>query len=282
MSLPQFVFYNGEIMPADELCLSPDNRSFRYGDGFFETIRMVNGRIPLFDLHTDRFFRSLQAMYFNRPATCTKAYLQESIGSLAQRNGHTASARIRITVFRSEGGLFDAKDHFPNHIIQSWPLDPAYALLNETGLRMGVYRGARKTCDDYSSLKHNNYLPSLMGALFAKKEQWDDVLLLNPYDGVADATIANVFIVKEQTVLTPRLQDGCVGGVMRQYLLNRFRENGIAFAEKPITEQALRQADELFLTNALYGMRWVKELDGKSFGNAMARSVYHQFIQPLG
>ncbi|MEB3088276.1 aminotransferase class IV, partial [Parvimonas sp. D4] len=89
------------------------------------------------------------------------------------------------------------QNHYPYFLIQSWPLQPATQELNENGLVIDIYKDARKTADLFSSIKSNNYLPYLMGALWAKEHHLNDAILLNPDNRVADATIANVFIVKD-------------------------------------------------------------------------------------
>jgi len=279
MPLTGFIFYDGNLLPAGEVSLSPANRSFRYGDGFFETIRMVNGKMPLWELHGDRLLRSLQKMHFQQPEHLTKKYFSEAITAVAGKNGHSACARIRISFFRGDGGLMEMNDHFPHHIIQTWPLDTGYAQLNEKGLHIGLFTGAKKVCDEYSSIKHNNCLPYVMAALHAQQQGWDDALVLNPYHRIAEATIANVFIVKNGVVYTPVLEEGCVDGVMRRYMLRQFDIHNMPFSEKGLSVTDLEEADEVFLTNGLYGMRWVERFHEKSYGNEMASFLYNKIIR---
>ncbi len=281
MQTAGFLNCNGKIYKADKLLISPNNRSFRYGDGFFETMKMVNEKIVLAEYHFERLFASLETLQFEKPVYFTAGYFKEKITELAKKNNHQKLARIRLTIFRGDGGLYDPENHFPNYIIQSWEMNAANNLLNENGLVIDIYSDAKKICDNFSHIKSNNYLHYAMAALWAKKNKLNDALLLNPYDGIADATIANLFIVKDGVVKTPALTEGCVSGVMRKYLLKCLRSENIPVEETKITVEALREASEMFLTNAAYGIRRVKTCGNTNFRLQLAGMIYNKFVLPL-
>jgi len=276
-----FLSYDGKLSKTGKPLISPDNRSFRYGDGFFETMKMVNGKIVLEELHFERLFTSLALLQFQKPVYFTPGYLREQIVALAKENKHQASARIRLTIFRGEGGLYDVKDHFPHHLIQTWELNPATNVLNENGLVLGVYKDARKVCDHFSHVKSNNYLAYAMAALWAKQQKLNDALLLNPYDRVADATIANVFIVKDGVIKTPALSEGCVSGVMRRHLLQSLRKENMPVEETKLEMDDVLQASEIFLTNAVYGIKWVKQLGDSRYTNQLSSLLHKKMIHEI-
>ena len=120
-----------------------------------------------------------------------------------------------------------------------------------------------------------------MAALWAKQQKLNDAILLNPYDRVADATIANVFMVKNGIVKTPPLTEGPVNGVMRKHILSCLHKMDIPFEETPVTAEDLSEASEIFLTNAIYGMRWVKQLGKSGFTNHFSKMLYKESIAPL-
>lgn len=276
-----FLFYNGKVSKAGKPLISPDNRSFRYGDGFFETMKLVNGKIILDDYHFERLFSSLELLQFQQPTYFTADYLRDYTRLLAKKNYHYKQARVRITIFRGEGGLYDVENHFPHHMIQTWQLNPANNVLNENGLVTDIYRDAKKNYDLFSTVKSNNYLGYAMGAMWAKKQKLNDVILLNSFGRVADATIANVFVVKDGKVKTPALSEGPVNGVMRRYLLEKMREENIPVEEGQLTLEEMEQASELFLTNSVYGIRWVKQLGKNGYTHQLAYLLYKQFVAPL-
>jgi len=117
-----------------------------------------------------------------------------------------------------------------------------------------------------------------MGALWCRKQKLNEALLLNPYDRIADATIANVFIVKDGLIKTPPLSEGAVNGVMRRYLLECLRKENMPVQEAPLQLEDVLQASELFLTNATSGIRWVKQLDDSHYTNQLASHLFHKFI----
>lgn len=269
-----FLFYDGQILRSDKLLISPNNRSYRYGDGCFETIKVLNGKIMLADYHFERLFSSLETLRFKKPGYQSAGWLEKQILSVVEKNGHTKRARVRVTVTRGDGGIYDEQNHYPYFLIQSWPLQPATQELNENGLVIDIYKDARKTADLFSSIKSNNYLPYLMGALWAKEHHLNDAILLNPDNRVADATIANVFIVKDGSIKTPALTEGPVNGVMRRHLLHLLRKENIPVEEGTITVDELLEASELFLTNAIHGIKWVKQLGNSHYINATSIRLY--------
>lgn len=264
----QFMLYNGELRPATEPIASAADRGLRYGDGVFETIKMVNGHMPLLPLHLDRLTHGLKTLQMPVPGLDT---LEKDIRSLCQKNAIIEAARVRVMVFRGHGSLY-AEDTTPPHmVIQAEPLAPAYLALNERGLQIDVCPGVQKSCDVLANLKSNNYLPYIMAALHAQRHQLDDCLVTNVHNRICDAGIANVFWVQGDTICTPPLSEGGVAGVMRRYLL---QQEGYRFKEMACTEDQLLQANEVFLTNALYGLRWVERFREKVYTCRVAREMY--------
>lgn len=276
-----FLFYNGKISKTGKPLISPDNRSFRYGDGFFETIKMMNGKIRLADYHFERLFASLELLQFQKPVYFTPEYLRESLLLLAKKNYHHKLTRARITIFRGDGALYEVENHFPHHLIQTWKLNPANNRFNENGLVLDIFRDARKVCDNFSHVKSNNYLSYAMAALWAKKNKLNDALLRNPYNRIADSTIANVFILKDGILKTPALSEGAVSGVIRRHLLACLREENIPVEETQLEIGDVMGASELFLTNAIFGIRWVKQLGESGYTNQLSSMLHKKFILPL-
>lgn len=273
-----FLLYDGKIIRSDKLFISPNNRSFRYGDGFFETIKLVNGTILHEKLHMERLFHSLLVLQFIPPNYFNVDYILQSIHNLVQKNQHHILARIRITIFRGEGGIYDQQNHFPHLIIQSWELNPSNNKLNENGLDIGIFKLAVKSADHYSSLKTNNYLPYVMGALWAKEHHLNDAILLNAAGNIADATIANVFIVSDGIIKTPSLSEGPVDGVMRKFLIDQLKNNQFEVEEGVVSVEELQHANEIWLTNAIYGIRWVKQFGDINYSNQVALRIFNQFL----
>lgn len=271
--------YNGKFMAGDKPLLTVDNRSFRYGDGCFETMKVYQGQLLLADLHFERLIASMHILHFHIPAHFTKEYFTGLILELCRANGVSQLARVRLTIWRSGTGFYDPVDHRPEFLIQCWQLPRHIFELNETGVTLGVYPDAIKSSDKLSNLKSNNCLPYVLGALYAKERQLSEVLLLNQYGRAADTTIANIFIIDGKRVITPPLTEGCVCGVMRKHLLQS--DLPYKLEEQPLTLRDIEQADEIFLTNAIYGIRWVGQFRGRVYGNAGSAILHELLHEPM-
>ena len=261
------------MIKSDTQIVGADNRGLRYGDGLFETIRLSWDHIQLESFHFDRLFSGLTTLDFEIPKFLTREFIREEIINLCKKNDTGENSRVRLAIFRGNGGLYDISDHKPNVLIQAWPL-PSPMSLNENGLVIGVYPDARKSCDIFANLKSANYLPYIMGALYAKKNKWNDCLILNSHGRICDSTIANIFCLKNNRILTPSLNEGCVAGVMRRNLVVSLPQLGFTIEEIPLQTSDLMEADEIFLTNAIQGIRWVKEFKEKKYSNTITKKLF--------
>jgi branched-chain amino acid aminotransferase len=142
-------------------------------------------------------------------------------------------------------------------------------------LIIDIFPDARKSIDVFSNLKSANYLPYVMAAIWAKENKLNDALILNQHDRICDSTIANVFWVKDNNIFTPPLSEGCIAGVMRKKILELATWNSDHSVEETIlTQEILLQADEIFLTNAITGLKWVKECRSKVYKNTISGKIF--------
>lgn len=278
--MTEYINWNGRIIDKTRFYISPDNRSFRYGDGFFETMKVAENNILLSPYHFTRFFSSLQLLSFDIPATFTIEYFTQQIQNLLSKNNHSSLARVRLMIYRGDGGLYDPENHYPNFVIQSWPLDPAINNLNENGLDIDIYTEARKVSDAFSMVKSNNYLSYAMAAFWVKKNKLNDCILLNPYNNICDSTIANIFIVQDNIIKTPAIAEGCVSGVARSYLIESCKKDDIPVIETTLSTEDIMQAKEVFLTNAVTGIKWVKRLGEIRYREPIiTKHLYDKYIK---
>lgn len=276
-----FFNFNGKLYKNDKTVISVSNRSFRYGDGCFETMKMIKGKIILEAYHMERLFTSLQTLQLDMPTYFLTDNFKEQVIEVAKKNHHKKSARIRVTIARGDGGLYDTENNQPNYVIQTWDMNSANNKLNENGIVTDIYSKAKKVCDGFSHIKSNNYLCYAMAALWAKEQKLNDAIILNPHDRVADTTIANVFIVKDGVIKTPALTEGCVSGVMRKFLLKCLRTESMPVEETQITADDILNASEVFFTNAISGIRWVKKIGKSNYTTQLAPVLYQKFLAPL-
>jgi len=276
------VSVNGKILSDLKPALLVSNRGYRYGDGLFETMKVITGKIILESLHFERLFNSLQVLKFKIPRLFTVEKIRNEILALASKNRCLQLARVRLSVFRGHGGLYENdQEKEPQYVIECWPLNESVNGLNENGFVIDIYPIARKSADIFSNLKTANFLPYAMAAIYAKENKLNECLVLNTAGNIADATIANIFIVKDGTILTPALSEGCVNGVMRKYLVKELNKANQDVKESILTENDIKNADEIFLTNAINGIRWVKQFRDKVYSNTRILEIYDHFIKGL-
>jgi branched-chain amino acid aminotransferase len=271
---------NGQFLPDDQPVLFADDRSYRYGDAVFETMKWINGKIPLVDYHFERLWKSLAALQYHMPGHFTKDSLLDDISKLVRKNKQDDGARIRLTVSGGRGGLYDS-DGKISWLIESSLLPNDHDTLNENGLVIGIYSGSKKITGQLSNLKTASSLLYTVAAQHAKENKWNDVVLLNQHDRVADTTIANLFIVKDKIIYTPSLEEGCVAGVLRQVLLEKLHEQQYQVIEKPLAEPDLAAADEMFVTNSIRGLRWVQRLEEKTYRCETIQKIYREIGQTI-
>jgi branched-chain amino acid aminotransferase len=278
MSTKGWLNLNGDFVEERKPVLRADNRSFRYGDGLFETMKVILGSIRLKELHFKRLFNGMETLQIMFQGFVSDSMFEEQVMKTIRKNQIAGAARVRLTVYRGDGGLYDLNHVTAGYVIQVWPISSSSLDLNSNGLKLGIYEGAKKSIDSLSNIKSNNYLAYAMGALHAKRHNFNDCLILNTENRVCDSTIANVFWIKDGTVFTTPLSEGCVAGVMRSHLLSELPSLGYNVMEKTADIDDLVNADELFLTNAINGIRWVGDFQGKKYGNTLATKIFSSTI----
>ncbi|MCU0376110.1 MAG: aminotransferase class IV [Chitinophagaceae bacterium] len=275
------LWLDGKWLNSKNAAVSVDNRSFRYGDGFFETIKVVNGAMPLWPYHLKRLQFTAERLGFELPGYMSASFFEQVIVELASKNGHAGLARIRLTFFRGNGGLHDVVSAKPHVLIQSWPLADANNELNENGLDCIIYQGGIKAADSLANLKTNNYLLYALAALEAKRQKANDAWVLNHRQQVADSTIASIWVCKAGVWHTPPLLAGGVMGTMRQYLLDFLPANGYSVQQTEFSAEWLAGADAVFHSNAIYGIKWVKRVGELTFLPGTIPLLFDRVVKPL-
>lgn len=274
------ICFNGKILPGDEPVLLVANRGYRYGDGLFETMKVAKGKILLANYHFERLFSGLALLKFDMPRLFSREKLEQEILHLCRRNDCEKLARVRLSVSRGNGGLYDT-DKVLQYCIECWPLNESVNSLNENGLVIDVFPDAAKNCDKYANLKSANFLPYSLAALFAKENKLNDCLVLNTTGSIADSTIANVFVISGETIQTPGLDQGCVNGVMRRHLIAEMQLAGYQVTETAVALADIENADEVFLSNAINGIRWVRAFRNKAFTNSRTVEINNRCLRTI-
>lgn len=257
------------MVPATEAVIPADNGTFRYGYGLFETMLITDGAIRLGHYHWERLLKGAELISFELPALMTANRLEERVLKLAAKNKLAHLCRIRLQLYAAGGGLYGLTTPQPAYIIECFPVEEGTRDMNDHGLVTGIADGVAKSPDMLSNLKSCNSLVYAIAARQAKAMRWNDSLIRNTNGNIIESTIANIFWIKNGVVHTPPLADGCVAGVMRRHVLQTLGN----VSETQLTDEALLDADEVFLTNAIKKIRWVGDIAGRMYGNRIVREI---------
>lgn len=277
----EYINYNGQFFPSTQPILKATNRSFKYGDGLFESIRLMDGKIPFIKDHIVRLQNGMHLMKMDIPTNYSTTYFQTQILELAIKNDIGKNGRARITVFRKEGGLYTPATNEVEYLLELNPLASATYTLNEKGMAIDVFYDVAKTTDKTTILKSCNSLPYVLAALYKQEKGLDESIILNTHGRIADTVSSNLFIVHGNKIITPLLSESSVRGIMRNHVLKIAQSAGLQAEEGRLIPEDLLQADEVFLTNAIRGILWVSSFRGKQYTNEVAKLLVDKINESI-
>ena len=275
----QFINFNESIISSDHHIFSVNNRGFRYGDGLFESMRYMNGQLKFPDLHIDRVLEGMKVLKLENSFHLDSWFLREKVDELARRNKIGPNARFRLTVFRDSEGLYSPDSNKMAYVLESQSLDDSQYTFNNKGLIIDVYDELTKPVNILSNLKTCNSLIYVLAGIFKNQNALDEVMILNQHGFLCESISSNVFVVYDRKLYTPSLNEGCIGGVMRQVVMRLANENGIELVEAQINPDILNEADEIFITNAAKGIQWVMGYNKKRYFNEMSKFLSEKLNQ---
>jgi branched-chain amino acid aminotransferase len=270
--MPNFVNFNGQLMPADSPLIAVTNRAFKYGDGLFETMRLVNGQLKFADLHADRLQLGMKALKLEGYSLLDSWFLKDKVQELAVWN-KAKHGRLRLTVYREADGLYTPDENKSGWCLELVPDEMSNYRLNQKGLIMDVYTEILKPVNFLSNFKTCNSLPYVMAGLYKREHKLDDVFLLNQGGFLCETISSNVFVWYQDHLYTPALSEGCVGGIMRQVVINMCVAKEIPVTEAQINPDILHEADEVFVTNASRGIQWIIGYGIKRYFNDLSKML---------
>lgn len=266
----QLINYNGTVNHVNNTLISPNNRSFKYGDGLFETIRMFDGKFPFLKKHCKRLNKGIELLKLEAKKEFNAKFLKSELRKLAPLGGNK---RFRVAVFRNEGGHYLPSSNKASFLIEASSLDANHFSANEKGIQLGIYDDFFINRDALANIKTANSLPYILASLYKTEKGWDDCLLLNRKIRIAECCSSNIFILKDKVWYTPALSEGCVDGVMRSVVIDIMKAKGLQIEETKVKLELLKKADECFLTNSIQGIQWVKGFKKKSFSNKKSNQL---------
>lgn len=274
MAKAKYLCLNGEFRPAADPVLLAGNRAFRFGDALFENIHAWSTEAQLLEKHHNRLITSMTMLGMEVPEHFTVPVISRLITQLLNRNKIFGGAGIRLTVFRETGESLLPGDQRVSFIVESEALETGKYMLNEKGYVIGVCQEYRRSGGVLSGIKATGYLPNVMASLFCEQHALDDAIMLNESGRITGSTRSNIFLVRESSLFTPVLGQGCIPGVMREMIIELATEAGLQVNDhSSLTPAVLDNADEVFFTNAVEGIRWTGAYRQRRFFKSTAQML---------
>ncbi|PWL39121.1 aminotransferase class IV [Flagellimonas aquimarina] len=269
------VNFNGKLFSEQTDIFSYGNRGLKYGDALFETVRCVNGTIFFWEDHYFRLMASMRILRMEIPMEFTLEFLEEEILKTVTENGlETKPTRVRLTVFRNEGGLYWPTINEVSFVIEVNSLESPFYLIQEESYEVELFKDYFVNKDMLSNLKTTNKILNVVASVYAKENGYDNCLLINNDKQVVEVINGNLFLVTENIIKTPPLSDGCLNGIIRQKLIEVIKSlEGYQLLEESISPFELQKADELFITNSIQGIRPIYKYRKKMYTNTVAKSL---------
>ncbi len=268
--------YNGEIL-SSETNLSNSNRGFLYGDGIFETLKIINNKILFLEDHYFRLMASMRIVRMQIPNDFTLEYIEKQILSTAIANNCNNSARVRLTVFRNEGGYYLPERRAVSYLIQVSPLNITEYSFIDSYYEVDLYKDFFISKQLLSTIKTTNKMINIMGSIFANENDLHNCLLLNNEKNVVEALNGNLFMLFGNRLITPSIEEGCLNGVMRKQILALAKQiENIEVIEGVISPFDLQKADELFITNVIVGIQPITKYRKKEYKTDLSRLLLNR------
>ncbi|MET0573015.1 MAG: aminotransferase class IV [Pedobacter agri] len=267
----KYLLFNDEFHAVDAPILTASNRSFKFGDGLFESMRMIDHKLQFADFHADRLIGGMKALKMDGYALMDDYFLRQKTADLVKKNRWNGNVRFRLSVYREGAGVYTPEINKAGYVLEGMPLTSNQYELNSKGLIIDVYDEIAKPINKLSNYKTSNALPYVMAGIFKSQNRLDEAMILNQNGFLCESISANVFVVYNDQIYTPALTEGCVGGVMRSAVMQLCKMNDLALVEAQINPEILKEAEEVFITNATQGIQWVMGYGRKRYFNEVSK-----------
>jgi branched-chain amino acid aminotransferase len=269
----KFICYNNKFYSESQAVFKL-NRAMKFGDGLFETIRVVKGKLKYLDFHFQRLQQGLDLLQiefsqlkWNEIRTC--------LTQLLIKNEVEEGGRVRLTAYRGGAGKYSPETNALDYFIEVEPLMEENYALNQKGLTVEIAQ-QRLFATPISHLKTISSISYVLIGLELTKRPFDDLILLNQHNRICETSSSNIFLIVGKTAITPKLSEGCLAGVMRRVVISKLISLGYIVEESEVATDKLQDADEIFLTNAINGIRWVGSYQNKRYFNKTSKLLLQQ------
>lgn len=250
------------------------NRGFLYGDAVFETLKIVQGKILFLEDHYFRLMASMRILRMEIPMDFTMEFFEEQLLSTVKNEGFLDSARVRITVYRNDGGYYLPLTNTISYLIHATPLQSQVYVLESKSCEVDLYKDFYISKQLLSTLKTTNKVLHVTASIYAYENDLDNCILLNESKNVVEVLQGNIFMLQGTKLITPPISEGCCNGILRKQLIALAKKmEGLEVVEEIISPFDLQKADELFYTNVIKGIQSITKYRKKEFKTDLASSL---------
>ncbi len=266
---------NGTLQEATQDTVWINNRGFNYGDSLFETLRVSNGKILFWEDHYFRLMSSMRIMRMDIPLEFTMEFLEQKLMEVSSAiQAKNQAVRLRFTVFRDSTGYYTPNSNTVGYVIQGNELAQSFYTISQEDYPVELYKDHYLSPSLLSTIKTSNKAINVLGSIYAQENDYSNCLLLNTKKEVVEALNGNLFLVKGNTIKTPPRSSGCLQGIMRKQLIGILAKLPDYILEEAIISPfELQQADELFITNVVVGLRPITQYRKKQYNSNVARDL---------
>lgn len=262
--------------------ITTSNRSFLYGDGIFETIKVVDGKILFLEDHYFRLMASMRIVRMKIPINFTMEFFESQILLLTEALSISDSARVRVTVFRNDGGLYLPNENSVSYIIEGSELTSKEYKISTSNYEVDLFKDSFISKQLLSTLKTTSKILNVTASIFAKENDLDSCILLNDDKNVVEAISGNLFMLMGNKLITPSISEGCLNGILRKQVLkiiSQFPE--IQLQESTISPFDLQKADELFITNVIIGIQPISKYRKKEYKSDLSQKLLDKINETI-
>ncbi len=277
-----YVNVNGRVCGEREAQVSPLDHGFLYGEGVYETLRTYNGRLFLFDRHVKRLRKSAEMIALALPVTDDElgARIRQTIAACAQGTTNQ-EFYVRVLLTRGVGDLsYDpAACRNPSVIVIVRPFVAPPKEVYDRGVSVALVSVIRNHPDSVNPLiKSNNLLNNALAMQEALRRGAYEGIMRNHKGELCECTQSNLFIVKNQTVLSPPLTSGILAGITRELVFEIGNQIGVRVQEEVLMDRNLYDADEAFLTSSTRELIPIVRVDEHGIGNGLPGSITRRLL----
>ncbi|MCM2302662.1 MAG: aminotransferase class IV [Flavobacteriaceae bacterium] len=254
------------------------NRAFKYGDALFDTLKYSYNKIEFLEDHYFRLMASMRLLRMKIPMNFTLEFYEEAILKTIDFSLNSDQFRIRVTIFRKNGGFYLPTSNDINYLIETAPLIKTDFLKYE----VDIFKDYFISSSLLSTIKTSNRLINVLASIYAGENQLQNCLLLNEYKQIVEAINGNIFVVKENQIVTPPLSEGCINGIYRKKLIELVKkQTNYDLIETPLIYTDLLNASEVFMTNSIIGIQPITHFKKKIYQSEIALILQKLMLKNL-